>query len=114
MSENNVSIEPATEADLDELSDLLGELFTEESDFRPNKEKQLHGLRLQAEVLGPLATLRSATTVNAELIRRPDLGRIAVGAVGDLVVLDGEPFRDPAVLWEEPQRRIVVKAGVPI
>src|SRR6202163_3334728 len=43
---NNVVIEPATEADLDELSDLLGELFTEESDFRPNKEKQLRGLRL--------------------------------------------------------------------
>jgi GNAT superfamily N-acetyltransferase len=43
---NNVVIEPATEADLDELSDLLGELFSEESDFRPNKEKQLRGLRL--------------------------------------------------------------------
>jgi GNAT superfamily N-acetyltransferase len=42
----NVVIEPATEADLDELSDLLGELFSEESDFRPNKEKQLRGLRL--------------------------------------------------------------------
>jgi GNAT superfamily N-acetyltransferase len=41
-----VVIEPATEADLDELSDLLGELFSEESDFRPNKEKQLRGLRL--------------------------------------------------------------------
>lgn len=44
--EENVIIEPATEADLDELSDLLGELFSEESDFRPNKEKQLRGLRL--------------------------------------------------------------------
>src|SRR3979411_3514 len=42
----NVVIEPASEADLDELSDLLGELFSEESDFRPNKEKQLRGLRL--------------------------------------------------------------------
>src|SRR3954465_8097625 len=41
-----VIIEPATEADLDELSELLGELFSEESDFRPNKEKQLRGLRL--------------------------------------------------------------------
>src|SRR6202162_5059215 len=43
---DNVVIEPATEADLDELSDLLGELFSEESDFRPNKEKQLRGLPL--------------------------------------------------------------------
>src|SRR5690349_4052057 len=41
-----VIIEPATEADLDELSDLVGGLFAQESDFRPNKEKQLRGLRL--------------------------------------------------------------------
>lgn len=41
-----VVIEPATEADLDELSELLGELFSEEKDFRPNKQKQLRGLRL--------------------------------------------------------------------
>ena len=45
MSEN-VEIEPATEADLDELSAMLGELFAQESDFRPDKEKQLRGLRL--------------------------------------------------------------------
>jgi len=42
----NVVIEPATEADLDELSQLLGELFAQESDFRPDKNKQLRGLRL--------------------------------------------------------------------
>ena len=41
-----VVIEPASEADLDELSELLGELFSEEKDFRPNKQKQLRGLRL--------------------------------------------------------------------
>src|SRR3979409_59018 len=41
-----VAIEPATEADLDDLSELLGELFSEEKDFRPNKQKQLRGLRL--------------------------------------------------------------------
>src|SRR6266404_6900999 len=43
---SHVVIEPAIEEDLDELSDLLGELFSEESDFRPNKDKQLRGLRL--------------------------------------------------------------------
>src|SRR5213078_4313214 len=50
MSEKeNVVIEPATEADLDELSEMLGELFAQESDFRPDKEKQLRGLRLVFE-----------------------------------------------------------------
>ena len=42
----NVVIEPATEADLDELSEMLGGLFAQEGDFRPDKEKQLRGLRL--------------------------------------------------------------------
>src|ERR1700732_311359 len=41
-----VAIEPATEADLDELSEMLGELFAQESDFRPDKDRQLPGLRL--------------------------------------------------------------------
>ena len=41
-----VVIEPATEADLDELSEMLGGLFSQEGDFRPDKEKQLRGLRL--------------------------------------------------------------------
>ncbi len=39
-------IQPAVSEDLDELSSLLGELFSEESDFRPNRDKQLRGLRL--------------------------------------------------------------------
>ena len=44
MSE--VVIEPAVFEDLDELSNLLGELFSQEEDFRPDKQKQLQGLRL--------------------------------------------------------------------
>src|SRR5205814_9428425 len=45
----HVVIEPATEADLDELSEMLGDLFAQEGDFRPAKEKQLRGLRLMLE-----------------------------------------------------------------
>src|SRR5437763_12025205 len=41
-----VVIEPATEDDLDELSDMLGDLISQESDFRPDKDRQLRGLRL--------------------------------------------------------------------
>ncbi len=41
-----VTITPATEADLDALADLLAELFTLESDFKPEREKQIAGLRL--------------------------------------------------------------------
>jgi len=45
----NIVIEPATEADLDELSALVGELFAQESEFRPDKDKQLRGLSLVFE-----------------------------------------------------------------
>src|SRR5258708_22090368 len=41
-----VVIEPATEADLDELSEMLGGLFAQESYCGADKEKQLRGLRL--------------------------------------------------------------------
>jgi GNAT superfamily N-acetyltransferase len=43
---SDVVVEPATFEDLDELSVLLGELFSEESDFQPDKDKQLRALRL--------------------------------------------------------------------
>jgi len=42
----NIVIEPATQADLDELSGMLSGLFAQESDFRPDNDKQLRGLRL--------------------------------------------------------------------
>lgn len=82
-------------------SDLMGVL----------EDEQLNGLRLQAETDGMLNTLRSVTRVNAELLQRPDLGRISIGSVGDIVILDGDPFGDPAALWDETRPRTVVQAG---
>ncbi|BCW45282.1 amidohydrolase family protein [Arthrobacter sp. StoSoilB5] len=82
-------------------TDLMGEL----------EDEQLAGLRLQCEVLGVYGALRSATSTNATLLRRADLGSITEGACADLVVLDGNPFRDPSVLWDESKARTVIKAG---
>lgn len=80
-------------------TDLMGDL----------DDEQLNGLRLQTEVDGTLNALRSATSVNADLIGRPDLGRVQVGCVADLLIVDGDPFTDPSVLWGP--RRTVVQAG---
>lgn len=82
-------------------TDLMGEL----------EDEQLAGLRLQCEVLGIHGALRSATSTNAALLRREDLGRIAEGACADLVILDGNPFDEPSVLWDESRKRIVIKGG---
>ncbi|HLI41985.1 MAG TPA: amidohydrolase family protein [Streptosporangiaceae bacterium] len=78
----------------------------------PLEDEQLHGLRLHAELEGPLAALRSATSVNADLLGRADLGRVAAGAAADLVILDGNPLQRPSVLWAGP--RTVIQAGVPV
>jgi len=47
MSE--LKIEPATLDDLSKLAELLMDLFSQEEDFTPNREKQLRGLRLILE-----------------------------------------------------------------
>jgi imidazolonepropionase-like amidohydrolase len=73
------------------------------------EDEQLNGLRLQVEVDGLLLALRSATSVNAELIGRDDLGRVAEGCVADLLIVDGDPTTRPSVLWDGP--RTVIQAG---
>jgi imidazolonepropionase-like amidohydrolase len=82
-------------------TDLMGEL----------EDDQLIGLRLQSEADGILNTLHSATAVNADLIGRPELGRIAIGARGDLVILDGNPLAQPEVLWDDRKTRTVIQGG---
>jgi len=77
------------------------------------EDDQLRGLRLQAEAIGWQAALRSATRVNAELIGRPDLGRVEVGATADLLLLDGPLTDDQTLLWDETRSRTVVQGGVP-
>lgn len=84
-------------------TDLMGALQNE----------QLQGLRLQVEVDDPVTALRSATSVNADLIGRADLGRVQVGCVADLLVLPGDPFADPSLLWNEHERT-VIQGGQPI
>lgn len=56
----NVRIDFAGQEDLPQLADLLAELFTLESDFRPEREKQLRALRsiLDAPEIGRLFVLR--------------------------------------------------------
>lgn len=82
-------------------SDLMGSL----------EDDQLLGVRLQMEVLGVLQALRSMTSVNADLLQDPTLGRLTPGSVGDAVILDGNPFDDPAALWDKTRPRVVVMAG---
>lgn len=82
-------------------SDLMGELENE----------QLNGLRLQAEVLGVCETIEAATATNAALLQRDDLGRIATGCIGDLLVLSGDVVADPEALFDDRSPRTVIRSG---
>lgn len=77
----------------------------------PLEDEQLNGLRLQIELDGPLTALRSATSVNAELIGRPDLGRVRADCVADLLIVGGDPVANPSVLWSPTADRTVIQAG---
>ena len=67
---------------------------------------------LRADVQPALDVIRSATAVAADLLRLPgEIGSTAVGAHGDLVVLDRDPLADVRVLGEPHRFSHVVQAG---
>lgn len=82
-------------------SDLMGDL----------EYMQLSGLPLQHEVQGTLELLRSLTSRNAEILGSGRHGRLTPGRSGDVLVLPGNPFDTPEVLWQRREGRIVVQSG---
>lgn len=77
-------------------TDLLGGMHDE----------QLREFTLRRQVQPPTDILRSATTVAARLLRMEgQVGVVAPGASADLLVVEGDPLQDIAVLTD-PQRRL--------
>ena len=56
----------------------------------------------------PLQAIRAATTVSAELIDAPDLGRIAPEMLADIIGVPGDPLAD---ITTTQQVRFVMKGG---
>lgn len=70
-------------------SDLLG----------PSQRLQSDEFRIRTEVLSPWEVIQSATTTAAEVLRMEDrLGRLVPGAHADVLVVDGNPYRDVSCL----------------
>jgi imidazolonepropionase-like amidohydrolase len=84
-------------------TDLLGETHVHQ-----NQE-----FAIRARVLSPLEVLRSATLVNARILNREgELGVVAPGALADLLVVDGDPLADVALLGApEKSLALVMKGG---
>ena len=70
-------------------TDLLG----------PMHRYQSREFVIRAEAMAPFDIIRSTTIVNAELLNRAgELGVVARGARADLIVVDGDPLADIALL----------------
>lgn len=69
-------------------------------------------LELRGRVESPLDVLRSATSVNAELLQmQGEIGVIAPGACADLLVLDFDPLKDLGQFRHSARIPVVMKEG---
>ena len=89
-----IEISQAEYRDLNQLADLLAELFTLENDFCPDREKQLRGLRLILDnpTLGRLFVLRDHARVAGManvLITVSTSEGCRVAVLEDVIVRDG-------------------------
>lgn len=77
--------------------------------FNPHGNTTLEIVRMVEWGLTPLRALRAATSEAATLLRLPDVGRIAEGALADLVLFDANPLEEIETV-RKPS--LVMKAGV--
>ncbi len=59
----------------------------------------------------PMQAIVASTTVPAELLRRPDLGAVEAGRLGDVVAVRGDPLADIDSLADPAHIRLVIKDG---
>jgi imidazolonepropionase-like amidohydrolase len=77
--------------------------------FHPLQSREFE---LRCAVQPPLDVLRSATSVNAEIVQRSgELGIVAAGACADLIALDASPLEDVGVLSRPGAMPLIVKDG---
>jgi imidazolonepropionase-like amidohydrolase len=83
-------------------SDLLG----------PLQDRKARELEIKTEVMSPMESLVSATKTNAELFgMEDDLGTIEQGKLADLLVVEGNPLEDIAILQNRDNIKLIMKEG---
>ncbi len=64
----------------------------------------------RAALQDPMTALVAATSTNARILRRPDLGRLQRGTTADLVAVHGDPVAHPE-FFDDPSRFVIVVKG---
>jgi imidazolonepropionase-like amidohydrolase len=83
-------------------SDLLG----------PLQDRKARELEIKTEVMSPMESLVSATRSNAELFGMEDeIGTIEEGKLADLLVVEGDPLENIAILQKSDNIRLIMKGG---
>ena len=83
-------------------TDLLGDLA----------EDQSREFSIRREVQPAIEVIRAATTIAAEVLRRPgQLGTVAPGAWADLILLDGDPVADISRLEGQGRHMPMIMKG---
>ncbi len=80
-------------------------------DSGPPGENARELVRLAEAGLGAAGAVVAATTGSAGAIGLADRGRVEVGAWADLIVVDGDPLDDPAVLVGPGRIAVVIQDG---
>jgi imidazolonepropionase-like amidohydrolase len=84
-------------------ADLLGH------EFHPYQGGEL---ALRGEFQKPIEVLRSATSINAEIVQMTGkLGCIAEGAFADMLVLDGDPLEDLSLFKDSKNIPLITRGG---
>lgn len=83
-------------------SDLLGSL----------QDRKARELEIKTEIMSPMESLVSATRTNAELFgMESEIGTVEEGKLADLLVVEGNPLENIAVLQKRDNLRLVMKGG---
>jgi imidazolonepropionase-like amidohydrolase len=83
-------------------SDLLG----------PLQDRKARELEIKTEILSPMESLVSATKTNATHFGMEDkIGTVDVGKLADLLVVDGNPLENIAVLQKKSNLKLIMKGG---
>jgi imidazolonepropionase-like amidohydrolase len=69
-------------------------------------------VELKSRVMGPMDAILAVTKRNAEMLKRLDkIGTIECGKLADIIVVDGNPLKDPALFRNRDNIRLIMKGG---